>query len=252
MSLPTAPYYRADLALVHDRGFSFHADACAPAVVGLLAEVRERSGVVLELGCGSGHLTRHLVAAGHRVIATDASPAMLDLTRARVPDVYDVRRLTLPDDPLPTVDAVVSVGHAVSYLADEAQVHRALAAAGAALNPGGVLALDMCDLRYGIVRSGNASSGQARDDWAIVAEFSTPAPDRFVRQMAVFVRDVDGRWHRDDERHDNVLVDTSVVPALLAEHGVTARVATSLGDYMLPEGLVAVVGSKAAPAPSGG
>ncbi len=67
------PCYRPALAHVHHEGFGGHGDACAPGILGKLRPVRERGGVVLELGCGSGALTRHLVAAGHRVIATDAS-----------------------------------------------------------------------------------------------------------------------------------------------------------------------------------
>ena len=81
MSAADQPYYRPDLALVHDRGFAFHAAACAPGILGFLAPARARGGVVLELGCGSGLLTCELLAAGHRVIATDASPAMLGLAR---------------------------------------------------------------------------------------------------------------------------------------------------------------------------
>jgi hypothetical protein len=62
--------------------------------------------------------------------------------------------------------------------------------------------------------------------------------------MAIFTRNQDGTWRRDDERHDNVLIDTARVPALLAKHGVDATIHSSLGDYELPEGLVAVMGSK--------
>jgi 2-polyprenyl-3-methyl-5-hydroxy-6-metoxy-1,4-benzoquinol methylase len=77
------PYYRRDLALVHHRGFGFHAKSCAPGVLALLKPVLARGGLVLEIGCGSGLLTRELVDAGHRVIATDASPAMLEVAHAR-------------------------------------------------------------------------------------------------------------------------------------------------------------------------
>src|SRR5919109_4865225 len=105
------PYYRSDLAYAHHRGYTFHADACAPGILALLEPVRERRGLVLELGCGSGALTRHLVEAGHRVAATDASPAMLELAREAVAGVEDLRLLTLPDDSLPACDAVVSAGH---------------------------------------------------------------------------------------------------------------------------------------------
>ena len=73
-------YYQHDLALVHARGYGQHADRCAPGLLDLLAPVR--GGLVLEVGCGAGALTRHLLAAGHRVIATDASAAMVELARA--------------------------------------------------------------------------------------------------------------------------------------------------------------------------
>ena len=53
MSLPE-PYYRRDLALVHHLGFGFHADMCAPGILELLAPVRERDGLVVEIGCGRG------------------------------------------------------------------------------------------------------------------------------------------------------------------------------------------------------
>jgi hypothetical protein len=69
------PYYRTDLALVHHVGFGFHADACAPGILALLHPIHERDGLIVELGCGSGLLTRHLVEAGHRVIAAASRSA---------------------------------------------------------------------------------------------------------------------------------------------------------------------------------
>jgi SAM-dependent methyltransferase len=202
-----------------------------------------RGGLVLELGCGSGLLTRRLVEAGHRVVATDASPSMLALARETAPEAT-VQSLVLPDDPLPACDAVVSVGHVLSYLPDEAAIQRALAAAAGALRPGGVLALDLCDLRYGELRREEPNSSRVGDDWAIITRFSLPQPNVFVREIASFLPNEDGTWRRDDERHENVLVQTSAVPAFLEQHGVEARVAESFGDEQLPDGLVAIVGRK--------
>jgi len=240
----TEPYYRPALAFVHDAGFGFHADACAPDILALLAPLRRRAGRVLELGCGSGGLTRHLVEAGHRVVATDASEAMLDLARERVPGAAEIRRLTFPDDPLPEADAVVSVGHALNYLPDEDVVRRALEAMAMALRPGGSLAIDLCDLEWAAARRDAKPWAQVEDRWAIVTRYSTPAPNRFVRDITTFVRDDGDTWRRDDERHENVLVDAAQVPAWLAEHGVRATVAGSFGTHALPPGLVAIVGSK--------
>jgi SAM-dependent methyltransferase len=243
---PSDPYYRPDLARIHHEGFAFHADGAAPGIIELLEPVRASGGLVLEVGCGSGLLTRHLVDAGLRVIATDASPAMLELAREVAPGAEAIERLTLPDDPVPPADAIVSVGHALNYLPDEASIDRAMVAIAGALRPGGVLAIDLCDLRYAEARGDAPSNkGWVTDDWALVTEFSTPTPARFVRQMAIFTRNDDGSWRRDDERHDNVLIEVSRVPALLAEHGVDVTLGTRFGAYTLPEGLFSVVGTKA-------
>jgi hypothetical protein len=112
------------------------------------------------------------------------------------------------------------------------------------LRPGGVLAVDICDLEWGAARKDAPTLGRVADDWAIITEFSTPSPNTFVRQMAIFTRNDDGTWRRDDERHDNVLIDTSRLPELLAAHGVDATVSDSFGDESLPVGLRAVVGHR--------
>jgi SAM-dependent methyltransferase len=190
----------------------------AAGILGLLEPIRDRNGVVVELGCGSGLLTRHLVDAGHRVIATDASPAMLELAQQTAPDVDQFAQLVLPHDPIPACDAIVAVGHPFSYLPDEESIDRAFVAAAEALRPDGVLAVDI----------------------------SMPSPARFVRQMAGFISSPDGSWRRDDERHDNVLIDTSRLPGLLGDHQVDATVTTSFGAETLPVGLRAVIGHRLA------
>jgi SAM-dependent methyltransferase len=235
-------YYQRDLALIHDRGYGFHGDRCAPGILDLLAPVRD--GLILELGCGSGALTRHLLAAGLRVIATDASPDMLALARDALGPEADLRELALPGDPLPPADAVVSVGHVLSYLPAAAAIEAALAAAADALRPGGVLAVDILDLDYGQIRAGERPFAKVEADWAIITEFSVPAPDRFVRDATTFVPDGAGAWRRGHERHENVLVDTSALPSLLAAHGVRAEVGTAFGTADLPPGLRSVTGRK--------
>jgi hypothetical protein len=167
---------------------------------------------------------------------------MLDLARDVAAGAEDIRLLVLPDDPVPPADAIVGVGHALNYLPDVAGIDRALVGLAAALRPGGVLAFDICDLEWTQARRDQPSRGWVGEDWAIVTEFSVPSPDRYVRQIATFVREDDGSWRRDDERHDNVMVDASAIPALLAHHGVVATVRPAFGDEDLPVGLKAVVG----------
>ena len=238
------PYYRPDLALVHHRGYGFHADGCAPDLIELLTPVRKRDGLVLEIGCGSGLLTRHLVDAGLRVLATDASPAMLALARQTAPEAEEFARLTLPDDPLPVVDAVVGIGHPLCYLPSLDAIERALVAMARALRPGGLLATDLEDLEWGTARADVHEHAGLGDDWAIFTRYENPAPDRHIRDMTTFVRNDDGSYRRDHERHDNVLLDVAAVPPLLAAEGIDAVVERSFGAWELPVGLYAVIGRK--------
>jgi len=241
---PEDACYRRDLALVHHRGFGFHAQECAPGILALLEPIRSRQGIVLELGCGSGLLTRELTDAGHRVLATDASPAMLELARSYAPAAEDIRALVLPHDPLPEADAVVSVGHVLSYLPDEHAIGQALTAIARAVRPGGVFAVDICDLAYGRARHDAPPAARVLDDWAIITRFSLPAPSRFVREITTFVRGEDGSWRRDDETHHNVLIETAGLPALLAAEGVKVEVASAFGTERLPTGLRVLIGQR--------
>jgi len=235
-------YYRPALARIHHEGFGFHADACAPGILALLDGVRRRDGLVVEVGCGSGLLTRHLTDAGHRVIATDASPAMLELARSHAPDALEHRLLALPADDLPSADAVVSTGHALSYLPDRASLEAALVACARALRPGGVLALDLEDLTTRDAQMARPPSGWLGDDSAMVMERVSDGPEHFARVMTVFVRRPDGAYDREVERHDNVLVDVDgVVRPLLEAEGLRVEIGHRFGDETNMEGLRVVI-----------
>ncbi len=112
------------------------------------------------------------------------------------------------------------------------------------MRPEGVLAIDICDLEWGRARRGAPNAGWVTDDWALVTAFSVPTPARFVRQMAIFTRNDDGTWRRDDERHDNVLIDTATIPAVLADCGIEAAIGTAFGGEQLPTGLRTVIGHR--------
>jgi SAM-dependent methyltransferase len=56
---------------------------------------------VLDVGCGSGALTAHLLSIGAEVTAIDPSPSFIDAVRVRFPEV-DVRRGTAEELPYDT------------------------------------------------------------------------------------------------------------------------------------------------------
>ncbi|SFC17268.1 Methyltransferase domain-containing protein [Nocardioides terrae] len=92
---------------------------------------------VLELGAGTGKLTRTLVELGHDVHATDPDEAMLDVLRRHLPDVRtsvgSAEQIPAPDL---TYDVVV-VGQALHWF----DLDKALPEIARVLNPGGTLAM---------------------------------------------------------------------------------------------------------------
>lgn len=234
-------YYRADLARIHHEGFGFHADACAPGILAFLEPVLAAGGLVVEVGCGSGLLTKHLTDAGHRVLATDASAAMVALARAHAPEAVGHEVRTLPDDDLPAADAVVSTGHVLSYLDSRERLLGALRVCAAALGRGGRLALDLEDLSTRTAQMARGTGGFIGDDWALVTRRISDGPDHYARDMTFFVRESDGRYRRGHERHDNVLIDVHAeVGPLLAELGFAVEIGPSFGAETNMEGLMVV------------
>jgi len=94
----------------------------------------------LDFGCGSGNLTRHLLALGLEVTAADVSQGFLDLVRSRYPDVeillMNGRDLANVDTDSFDLVATYSVLHHVpDYLA-------AVQEMGRVTRPGGVIVID--------------------------------------------------------------------------------------------------------------
>lgn len=240
--MPLERYYRNDLARIHHEAFGAYGDSMAPGVLDGLSSL-ERGSRIVEVGCGSGRLTRELCAAGFDVVATDSSVAMLELAASFAPEAT-FGRLTLPEDPIPDCDAIVGVGHPLNYVDSDAEIEASLRAMGSALAAGGVLITDLCGLGYAAARRGAPPSIWRGEEWLLTCEYEQPDLATFVRAMSIFTKNVDGSWRRDDERHHNTLIDIDRVPAILAEVGVVASISTACGATILPEGMVLITGVK--------
>ncbi|HZM85247.1 MAG TPA: class I SAM-dependent methyltransferase, partial [Blastocatellia bacterium] len=77
--------YKDDLAYIHDVGFGDFARNSARGLLEILREAGITSGLVVDLGCGSGLWARELVDAGYDVFGIDISAPMIDIARRRVP-----------------------------------------------------------------------------------------------------------------------------------------------------------------------
>jgi trans-aconitate methyltransferase len=106
----------------------------------LLSLLDPQSGeVILDLGCGTGHLTKSIAESGARVIGTDSSASMIESARETYPDieflVADARTYTAPE----TFDAIFS-NATLHWIPEAEQVVQCIATS---LKPGGRLVLEM-------------------------------------------------------------------------------------------------------------
>ncbi len=103
-----------------------------------------KDGLVLDLGCGTGEMTRRLKAAGYDMIGVDASPDMLDMASREDSDgiLYlnqDMREFELYG----TVRAIISVCDSMNYLTEDGDLRKVLKLSNNYLDPGGILIFDL-------------------------------------------------------------------------------------------------------------
>ncbi len=167
------------------------------------AAVRWPGARVLEIGCGTGAVTKKLIARGARVTAVDQNADMVERARARLahssPEAITfVERTASEIDAFPegSFDAVV----ASLSLSEMSRRERAfvLKCAQRVLPPGGVIAIaDEVRPRSFINRALLAvvRVPQAALGWLIVGSVSSPIPDLAAEVVAAgFVIRCERRW----------------------------------------------------------
>jgi SAM-dependent methyltransferase len=129
------------LVAIYDTVNAYDADAQPRFYRQLAAELGARS--IVDLGCGTGLITRDLARLGYQVTGVDPAPGMLDVARHR-PDGDRVHWIDGDADRLgtPGADLAVMTGHVAQFLLTDEDWDAALLALYAALRPGGHLAFE--------------------------------------------------------------------------------------------------------------
>jgi SAM-dependent methyltransferase len=230
--------YSRDLSYIHDVAFGDFARRAAPGVVRILRAHGIKTGQILEIGCGSGIVTRHLIDAGYDVFGFDQSAAMIRLARARAPEA-DLRVASLVRVPLPSCRAALAVGEVITYVprgvgAFFRRVH-------AALEEGGLFIFDFIESAARRTYSARTIEG---DGWSMVARADVSASGRVLTRR-LDVKRLAGRiWRRTRETHRVRIYSRREVQRALESAGFSFRTRRSYGRGPLLPGDVVVIAMK--------
>lgn len=138
-----------------------------------LKENRIDTGIVCDLGCGTGNMTVRLAQAGYDMIGVDNSEEMLSAAREKMPQdaeilylLQDMREFELYG----TVRACVSCCDCVNYILDEAELTEVFRLVNNYLDPKGLFVFDFnTDYKYREI-IGDTVIAENRDDCSFIWE----------------------------------------------------------------------------------
>lgn len=240
-------YANRDLVYIHDDGFNSYALDAAPALLKLLREHEIGStGLVIDLGSGTGRWVKELADAGYNCRGIEQSQEMVLYAKTIVPKVL-FRIASVFETLLPPCSAVTSMGECLNYRfggtrSSKAALKELFQNVYRALEPGGVFIFD-------IATPARAPKGKPRvqrregKDWAIVS-VTTKIPGGLRRSM-VFFRRYGELYRRGEETHDLSLYAVTDILAMLRRCGFKARRLPAKGYFQEVPGMAWFLAKKA-------
>ncbi len=237
--------YGDDLAYIHHVAFGDFARHAAPGVLKMLQRL-EISGLVVDLGCGSGIWARELLAAGNQVFGVDISEAMIDLARQNAPEAQFVCASLLEAE-LPECAAVTAIGECLNYAFDGqgslSALKRLFQRVFRALEPGGLFLFDAA----GPGRLGAPSPIERwveGDDWAILLRAEEDTATMRLNRRIVTFRKIGELYRRTEEIHNLNLYHPGDLAPMLRVAGFQVRTLRSYGDQPFARGHTAFAARK--------
>lgn len=177
-------------------------------LISLLRAQGVKDGIVAELGCGTGRMTRLLRNAGYDMIGIDMSPEMLGIAKGKEEDesilylLQDMRSFELYG----TVAAIVSVCDSLNYLTNPEDLYKVFRLAKNYLDPGGVMIFDINTRYYYSHVLGDSTVCENRPEGSFIWE-NEYDENTFVNSSYLTIyhkieRDGDEMYERIEEEHE--------------------------------------------------
>lgn len=180
-------------------------------------------GLVLDLGCGTGKMTRLLAKQGYDMIGVDMSEDMLGIAREHEESegilylLQDMREFELYG----TVAAVVSICDSMNYLTDYEDLVQTLKLVNNYLDPQGVFIFDMNTVHKYRDLIGDRTIAEARAECSFIWD-NDYDPETKINEydLTLFIQEEDDLYRRFVETHYQKAYELEEVKRAIAEAGM--------------------------------
>ena len=192
----------------------------------LLKEYGIEDGLVADLGCGTGKITRLLSDAGYDMIGVDNAAEMLEIAREIQEDeerddiwylLQDMRELELSGE----VNAMVSICDSMNYILEEEDLKEVFLRVKEYLQTGGIFIFDMNTLHKYRDMIGETTIAENRDEGSFIWD-NYFYEDEMVNEyeLTLFIREENGLFRKYEETHYQRAYELDTVKRLIEEAGL--------------------------------
>ncbi len=198
-------------------------DEWAGYVTGELKKHGIGDGIVLDLGCGTGQMTRRLAKAGYDMIGIDASVDMLEIAREKDEGqeilylLQDAREFELYG----TVRAVISTCDTLNYITCREDLVRVFRLVNNYLDPGGLFLFDLNSVWHYEHLCADNTFAESRDECSFIWE-NDYDPDTGINEydLTLFLHREGAMYERFLETHEEKAWEIDEIREMLLEAGM--------------------------------
>lgn len=206
-------------------------------LVSLLKKYGVEEGLVLDMGCGTGAMTRYLDAHGYDMTGIDVSEEMLTIAKEKSsPDILyllqDMREFELYG----TMRAAVSICDSMNYILEEDDLLRVFSLVNNYLDPGGIFIFDLNTVYKYQEILGEQNIAEDREECSFIWDNFYDEEEMINEyDLTVFVQEEGDLFRRYCETHYQRAYSLETVRALIEKAGMEVLAIYDAFTYNKPK-----------------
>lgn len=193
-------------------------------LIKILQQYGVADGLVLDLGCGTGKMTRILAKAGYDMIGVDLSEEMLGIAREQETGAQEILYLNQDMREFElygTVKAVVSICDSMNYITEEEDLLQVFLLVNNYLDPGGIFVFDMNTLYKYREVLGETTICENREEGSFIWDNYFDEEEQINEyDLTLFIKEEDGRFRKYEETHFQRGYELECIKALIEQAGM--------------------------------